>query len=31
MDPKKKVTDIIKELNVPDLKIKEYYRLKIGE
>jgi elongation factor Ts len=31
MDPKKKVKDILKELNVNDLKITEYYRLKIGE
>ena len=31
MDPKQKVKDIIKNLNIPDLKIKEYYRLKIGE
>ena len=31
MEPKKKVHDIIKELNVVDLKIKDFYRLKIGE
>ena len=31
MEPKKKVHDIIKELNVDDLKIKDFYRLKIGE
>ncbi len=31
MDPKKKVHDIIKELNIPNLKIKDFYRLKIGE
>ena len=31
MEPKKKVKDIISELNIPDLKIKEFYRLKIGE
>ncbi len=31
MDPKKKVKDILEELNVNDLKITEYYRLKIGE
>ena len=31
MDPKKKVKDIIEELNVSDLKITEFYRLKIGE
>ena len=31
MDPKKKVKDIIKELSINDLKIKDFYRLKIGE
>ena len=31
MEPKKKVRDIIKELNIKDLKIKNFYRLKIGE
>ncbi len=31
MDPKKKVKDIIKDLNINDLKIKEFYRIKIGE
>ena len=31
MDPKKKVKDILEKLNVNDLKITEYYRLKIGE
>ena len=31
MDPKKKVQNIIKELNIPDLKIKDFYRIKIGE
>ena len=31
MEPKKKVHDIIKELNIIDLKIKDFYRLKIGE
>jgi len=31
MDPKKKVKDILKELNVNDLKITEFFRLKIGE
>ncbi len=31
MEPKKKVKDIIAELNISDLKIKEFYRLKIGE
>ena len=31
MEPKKKVQDIVKELNIPDLKIKEFVRFKIGE
>ena len=31
MEPKKKVQDIVKELNISDLKIKDFYRLKIGE
>tara|TARA_Y100001935_G_C17277986_1_gene495799 strand:+ start:696 stop:1547 length:852 start_codon:yes stop_codon:yes gene_type:complete len=31
MESKKKVKDIIKELAVNDLKIKEFFRLKIGE
>ena len=31
MEPKKKVKDIIKELNINDLKIKDFYRLKIGD
>ena len=31
MEPKKKVNDIIKELNISDFKIKDFYRLKIGE
>ena len=31
MEPKKKVQDIIKELSIPDLKIREFYRIKIGE
>ena len=31
MEPKKKVKDIVKELNIPSLKIKEFVRLKIGE
>ena len=28
---KKKVKDILKDLNIPDLKIKDFFRLKIGE
>jgi elongation factor Ts len=31
MEPKKKVQDIIKELSIPDLKIQEFVRFKIGE
>ena len=31
MEPKKKVQDIIKELGIFDLKIKEFSRIKIGE
>jgi len=31
MEPKKKVKDIIKELAINDLKIKEFSRIKIGE
>ena len=31
MEPKKKVQDILKELSITDLKIKDFYRLKIGE
>ena len=31
MEPKKKVKDIVKDLNVSDLKIVDFFRLKIGE
>jgi len=31
MEPKKKVQDILKELAISDLKIKEFSRIKIGE
>ena len=31
MDPKKKVKDIIKEVNIPELKIEDFVRIKIGE
>lgn len=31
MEPKKKVKDILKELNISDLKINDFFRLKIGE
>ena len=31
MEPKKKVKDILSEMNIPSLKIKEFIRIKIGE
>ena len=31
MDPKLKVKDVIKNMNMPELKINEFIRLKIGE
>ena len=31
MEPKKKVKDILTEINIPNLKIKEFARIKIGE
>ena len=31
MEPKKKVRDILKEINVSDLKVVEFLRIKIGE
>ena len=31
MEPKKKVKDVVKELNMPNLKINDFFRLKIGE
>ena len=31
MEPKKKVKDILTEINIPNLKIKEFTRIKIGE
>ena len=31
MEPKKKVQDIVKDLNITDLKINDFYRIKIGE
>ena len=31
MEPKKKVKDVLKELAIADLKIKDFYRIKIGE
>ena len=31
MEPKKKVKEIIQELNIPNLKIEDFIRLKIGD
>ncbi|MDB9772817.1 translation elongation factor Ts [Candidatus Pelagibacter sp.] len=31
MEPKKKVQDVVRELNIPDLKINNFFRIKIGE
>ena len=31
MEPKKKVKDILSEINIPNLKIKQFTRIKIGE
>ena len=31
MEPKKKVKDILQELSIADLRIREFYRIKIGE
>tara|TARA_B100000989_G_scaffold155478_1_gene115995 strand:+ start:2320 stop:3171 length:852 start_codon:yes stop_codon:yes gene_type:complete len=31
MEPKKKVRDILNEINAPNLKVKEFFRIKIGE
>ena len=31
MEPKKKVQDVLKDLSIADLKVKEFYRIKIGE
>ena len=31
MESKKKVQDVVKELNIPDLEINDFYRIKIGE
>ncbi len=31
MEPKKKVKDVLSEMNLPNLKIKEFKRIKIGE
>ena len=31
IEPKKKVKDVVSEINIPNLKIKEFIRIKIGE
>ena len=31
MEPKKKVKDVIKDLNINDIKIDQFTRIKIGE
>ena len=31
MEPKKKVKDVLSEINIPDLKVKEFARIKIGD
>jgi len=31
MEPKKKVKDVIQELTIPDIKIVDFYRIKIGD
>ena len=31
MEPKKKVQDVVKDLNISNLKINDFYRIKIGE
>ena len=31
MEPKKKVKDVIQELTIPDMKIVDFYRIKIGD
>ena len=31
MEPKKKVKDVLSEINIPNLKIKDFIRIKIGE
>ena len=31
MEPKKKVKDILNEINIPNLKIKDFKRIKIGD
>ena len=31
MEPKKKVKDVLKELDIKDLKIKNFFRIKIGD
>ena len=31
MEPKKKVKDILNEINIPNLRIKDFKRIKIGD
>ena len=31
MEPKKKVREILKELNINDIEIKDFFRIKVGE
>ena len=31
MEPKKKVMDVLKELAISDIKIVDFYRIKIGD
>ena len=31
MEPKKKVKDVLSEIKIPNLKIKEFIRFKIGD
>jgi elongation factor Ts len=31
MEPKKKVQEVLKDLNIADMKIRDFYRIKIGE
>ena len=31
MEPKKKVNEVIKELNISNLKVEQFTRIKIGE
>ena len=31
MEPKKKVMDVLQELAIPDIKIVDFFRIKIGD